>query len=175
MKKLSAVLAGTVMTLAAAIAPAWSAPAGTTGTGGATVTFVPEDYDAWEHFDAGEGFCVPWAGSFHEVRHGGYRIVAPPGGQLPGEIHVNGVVDGLVELVPDDTRNPTYAGTYREKVNGVVVSVSSEEDVERVGQYRLASTLHGSDGSTLHLRLAGKVTVNGRGRVVLSHDELTCT
>jgi hypothetical protein len=162
-------LAGGVLTLAALAAPA---PA---HAGGAVHHFFPEDYDAYEPFAAGEGFCVDWAGTFHEVRHGGYRLVAPPGGQVAGEVHVNGVIDGLIELIPDDTALPTYMGTYREKVDGVVVSSSAEEDTERVGQYRLSSTLRGTDGSTLQLHLAGKVTYDGQGRLVVSRDEFSCT
>jgi len=64
-------------------------------------------------------------------------------GQVAGELHVNGVIDGLVELIPDDPALPTYAGTYREKVDGVVTSFSDEGDVERIGQFRLRSTLQG--------------------------------
>ena len=87
----------------------------------------------------------------------------------------NELIDGLIELIPDDTALPTYAGTYREKVDGVVVSSSAEEDTERVGQYRLSSTLRGTDGSTLQLHLAGKVTYDGQGRLVVSRDEFSCT
>jgi hypothetical protein len=32
------------------------------------------------------------------VGHGGDRLVAAPGGQRPGELHINGVIDGTVEL-----------------------------------------------------------------------------
>ena len=157
-------LAGGALWLALAPAPALA---------GAQHGFFPEDYDAFEHFDAGEGFCVDWAGTFHEVRHGGYKIVAAPGGRVPDEVHVNGTVQGLVELVPDDAALPTYSGTYREKVDAVLVTVG-DEDVERVGQYRLRSTLHGTDGSTLDLVLSGKVTVDAQGRTVVSRDVFTC-
>jgi hypothetical protein len=36
-------------------------------------------------FAPGEGPCVSWPGTFHEVRSGGYRLVTPPGGQIEGE------------------------------------------------------------------------------------------
>ena len=163
-QQLSALLAGLAL-VAAGTAPVSAA--------GATHEFFAEDYDAYEHFAAGEGFCVTWAGTFHEVRSGGYRLVAAPGGRDEGELHVNGVIKGLIELVPDDTSLPTYTGTYREKVNGVVV-VTDDGDDERVGQYRLRSTLRGTDGSSLQLRLAGKITVNGKGRVVVSRDTFVC-
>jgi hypothetical protein len=163
-QQLSALLAGLAL-VAAGTAPVSAA--------GATHEFFGEDYDAYEHFAAGDGFCVTWAGTFHEVRSGGYRLVAAPGGRDEGELHVNGVVKGLIELVPDDASLPTYAGTYSEKVNGVVV-ITDDGDVERVGQYRLRSTLRGTDGSSLQLRLAGKITVNGKGRVVVSRDTFVC-
>ncbi|WP_353953435.1 hypothetical protein V6K52_08455 [Knoellia sp. S7-12] len=142
---------------------------------GAIHEFYPEDYDAHEHFATGEGFCVPWAGTFHEVRTGGYKLVLPPGGRDPGELHINGVINGLVELVPDNASLPTYSGTYREKVNGVVTESTNEGDVERVGQYRLRSTLTGTDGSTLALHLAGKVTINANGVATVSRDVFTCS
>jgi hypothetical protein len=156
-------LVGAVMLVGVTVAPASGA--------GARHEFQPEHYNDAEHFSAGEGFCVSWAGTFHEVRDGGYKVVYPPGGQLDGEFHVNGVVNGLVELIPDDPALPTYSGVYREKTNAVV----TVEGVPRVAQYRLSSTLVGTDGSSYELALAGKVTVNAQGRVVVSRDAFTCT
>jgi hypothetical protein len=142
--------------------------------GGAEHAFLIEDYDAYEHFAAGDSPCVSWAGTFHEVRSGGYRFVTAPGGQVDGEFHANGVIDGLVELIPDAAGLPTYSGTYREKVNAVVTSFTEEGDTSRVSQYRLRSTLRGTDGSTLDLRLSGKFTMNANGVVVVSRDTFTC-
>jgi hypothetical protein len=160
----------------AAVAALVGAPASASTTAGAEHHYVPEEYDAAEPFAAGEGPCVPWAGTFHEVRHGGYRLVVAAGGQQPGEVHVNGLVDGLVELVPDDTTLPTYTGTYREKVDGVLIGVTPDgADVERVSQFRLRSTLHGSDGSTYTLRLSGKLTLDARGRPVVDRRVFSCT
>jgi hypothetical protein len=159
--------AALVLGLSAAIAPAHA--------GGAVHETVPEQYDASEHFAAGEGFCVPWAGTFREVRNGQYRLLTPPGGREPGEFHVNGVVAGSVTLTPDDPALPTYSGSYREKLNGVIAGVDDEGfDVERVGQYRLRSILRGTDGSTLDLRLSGKLTSTPDGRVVVSRDTFSC-
>ena len=141
---------------------------------GAEHSFLIEDYDNSEPFAAGDGPCVSWAGTFHEVRSGGYRLVTPPGGQLAGEFHVNGVIDGRVELIPDDASLPTYSGTYREKVNGVVTAFTDEGDVSRVAQYRLRSTLRGTDGTVVDLRLAGKLTLNANGVVVVSRDTFSC-
>jgi hypothetical protein len=167
MKHYLTTLIGAILLLVGAAA----APA---SAGGAEHDFYPEDYDAYEHFAAGDGFCVTWAGTFHEVRHGGYKLVVAPGGQQPGEMHVNGVVDGSVELIPDDPSLPTYAGDYREELNGVVTEFSDEGDVERVAQYRLRSTLHGTDGSSLDLRLSGKLTINAKGEVTVDHETFTC-
>lgn len=139
---------------------------------GAEHAFIIEDYDAYEHFAPGEGPCVSWPGIFHEVRSGGYRLVAPPGEE--DVLHVNGVINGQVELIPDDAALPTYSGTYKEKVNAVLTTVSDEGDVARVSQYRLRSTLHGTDGSTLYLRLSGKLTMNANGIVVVSRDTFSC-
>ena len=148
--------------------------AGPAAAAGAQHAFYPEDYDAYEHFAAGEGFCVEWAGTFHEVRHGGYRLVAASGGQQPGELHVNGAIDGHVDLIPDDPSLPTYSGDYREKVNGVVTEFSDEGDVERVGQFRLRSTLVGTDGSTFELRLSVKTTFTANGTLTVERDTFTC-
>jgi hypothetical protein len=167
MKHKLATLLGAFAFVGVAAAPASAA-------GGAEQAFLIEEYDAYEHFAPGDGPCVSWAGTFHEVRSGGYRLVTAPGGQVEGEFHVNGVIDGLVELIPDNASLPTYSGTYREKVNAVVTSFNEEGDTARVSQYRLRSTLRGTDGSTLNLRLSGKFTMNANGVVVVSRDTFTC-
>lgn len=164
--RLSTLLVAAALLCATATAPVSAA--------GADHAFFPEDYDAYEHFAAGEGFCVTWAGTFHEVRHGGYRLVAARGGQQPGELHINGAINGTVELIPDDASLPTYAGDYREKVNGIVTEFTDEGDVERIGQYRLRTTLRGTDGSSLNLKLSGKVTVNANGVATVERDTFTC-
>ena len=161
------ITAALALGLGTAVAPAHAA--------GANHETQPEQYDATEHFVAGEGFCVPWAGSFREVRNGQYRLVSPPGGREPGEYHVNGVIAGSVTLTPDDPGLPTYTGTYREKVDYVVIGLDEEGfEIARVGQYRLRSTLRSSDGSSLDLRLSGKLTVTPAGTVVVSRDEFSC-
>ena len=137
--------------------------------------FFEETYDGSEYIAADENTCGPWAMTIHEVRSGGYRIVAAPGGQVTDEFHINGAVDGHVQLVPDDPNLPTYTGSYREKVNGVIVGFDEEEgDVARVAQYRLRIPVTGTDGSKLVLSLAGKMTMNANGRVTVSRDSYTC-
>lgn len=69
---------------------------------------------------------------------------------------------------------PTYSGDYREKVNGIVTEFTDEGDVERVAQYRLRSTLEGTDGSSFELRLSGKVTVNANGVATVERETFTC-
>jgi hypothetical protein len=158
---------GLTIGLGAAVVPA--------DAGGAVHETYPESYDATEHFAAGEGFCVPWAGSFREIRSGQYKLVASPGGQVPDEIHINGAIAGSVTLTPDDPRLPTYSGSYREKVNGVLTGIDENgNDVTRVSQYRLRSTLRGTDGSTLSLRLSGKMTMNAQGVLTVSRDTFSC-
>ena len=137
--------------------------------------YLPEDYDAYEHFGAGTGLSGPWAGTFHEVRTGGYRILIPPGGRVDGEVHVNGAIDGRVELIPDDPGLPTYSGGYREKLNAVAVGTDADgQDLLRVAQYRLRVPLTGTDGTTLRLTLSGKVTVNAQGVTTVSRDVFDC-
>jgi hypothetical protein len=167
MKHKLATLLGAFALVGVAAGPASAA-------GGAQHAFEIEDFNAYEHFAPGDGPCVSWAGTFHEVRSGGYRLVTPPGGQVEGEFHVNGVIDGLVELIPDAAGLPTYSGTYREKVNAVVTGPLEEGDLTRVSQYRLRSTLRGTDGSTIALRLSGKFTMNANGVVVVSRDTFIC-
>jgi hypothetical protein len=167
MKHKLATLLGAIALVGVVAGPASAA-------GGAEHAFLIEDYNAYEHFVPGDGPCVSWPGTFHEVRSGGYRLVTAPGGQVEGEFHVNGVIDGLVELIPDAAGLPTYSGTYREKVNAAVTSFTEEGDTARVSQYRLRSTLRGTDGSTIDLRLSGKFTMNANGLVVVSRDVFTC-
>ena len=162
-----ATLAGAALTLGVAAAPATAA--------GAQHTYYPQQYDATEHFDAGEGPCVPWPGSFHEVRDGGFKVVAAPGGQVPGEVHITGTIAGVVELTPDDPSLPTYRGTYRETVSAVAISFDEQGDLLRVGQYRLRTVLRGTDGSSLLLTLSGKTTVNGTGQTVVQRDQFSCS
>jgi hypothetical protein len=154
-----------VMTLAVLTAPAAAAPA--------EHEVYVETYDETEHLSAAENFCGRWATTFREVRNGTYRIVAPGGISRPDELHINGVVNGSITLRPDDSSLPTYAGAFREKLNGLV-TVIDDSDVERVAQFRLRSTLRGTDGSQLRLKLWGKITVNGNGDLVVERGDLVC-
>ena len=132
-----------------------------------------EEYDAYEPFAAGEHPCVDWAGTFHEVRAGEFKLVLSVGDGPSDEGHVNGAIEGFVELIPDDATFPSYSGTYQEKLNGLVTIFDETEDL-RIAHYRLRSVLTGTDGSRLTMVLWGKITVNGRGDVVISRDEFTC-
>ncbi len=147
----------------------------TSATAGAQHGDFEESYDSSFHLSADENPCGPWAVTIGEVRVGGAKIVAAPGGQGPGEYHVNGAIDGQIELVPDNPQLPTYAGSYREKLNGVVTGVDDAgNDVMRVAHYRLRAPMTGTDGSRLVLALSGKVTLDASGRMVVGRDTMTC-
>jgi len=135
-----------------------------------------ESWEGTELLAADENRCGPWAATFHETREGSYRIVAAPGGQTEGEVHVNGAVDGTVSLTPVDPRLPSYQGSYREKANVVLTGVDEEtgDDVLRVGQYRLRVPLEGSDGSRLVMTISGKVTMTPDGDLAVARGEETC-
>jgi hypothetical protein len=155
--------------LAAALAVASTGPA---TAAGATRFFVPEDYDGTGHVSAADNPCGPWAATMHEIRHGGYDVLLPPGGQVAGEAHINGSVDGWLQLTPDDPSLPTYTGSYREKGAGVLTD--PDHDQFRTSHFSLRDRLTGSDGSTLTLVLSEKVTVNARGDVVVDRSVETC-
>lgn len=94
---------------------------------------------------------------------------------MPGEYHVNGAIDALIQLVPDNPQLPTCAGSYREKLNGVVTGVDDDgNDMMRVAQYRLRVPMTGTDGSRLVLAPSGKVTLDASGRMVVGRDSMTC-
>ncbi|WP_125038770.1 hypothetical protein [Nocardioides sp. LS1] len=141
--------------------------------GGAQHVYVPEEFDGTEHWSSQENMCGPWATTFHEVRHGGYDVVRAPGGQVPGEVHINGAVDGWIQLTPDDPTRPTYTGTYREKVDGVVTNL--DDDSVRVMQFRLRVPMTGTDGSRLLITLSGKTTVNANGTVTVDRPQASCS
>ncbi len=134
-------------------------------------------FDGYQHWSAEDNLCGPYDATFHEVRTGGYAILQTSGGQQPGEIHVNGAVDGHVEIVPDDPSLPTYTGDYREKVGGIYTSVAEEEgqDVARVAMFRLRVPLTGTDGSRLVLLLSGKETLKASGQVVVERFTTSCS
>jgi hypothetical protein len=163
---LLAALAIAVMPLAVA-APASAAAA-------AHDVYV-QDYDAYEQFAAGGAEpCVSWSGTVHEVRSGEIQLVTINSGPQAGEVHLNGVIAGFIELIPDDTSLPTYSGTYREKLTGVLLELSFDADNERISQFRLRGELVGTDGTTLSMAMSGKVTRNGNGDIVVDRFNFTC-
>ena len=141
----------------------------------ATHDVFVEEYEAYEPFAAGDGQpCVPSARTFHEVRSGEVKLVTINSGPQAGEVHVNGAIAGFIEYIPDDTALPTYSGTYREKLNGVLLELSFEDDQSRIAQFRLRSRLAGTDGSSLRLAMSGKLTLNGNGNLVVDRFSFTC-
>jgi hypothetical protein len=110
--------------LAAAITTGLAVPALVLGASAAVAApaqhdVVVDEYDEYLPFAAGAGPCVDWAGTLHEVRSGRFKVLEPGGARHPDEFHTNGVVNGSVELIPDDPALPSYAGTFREKANAI--------------------------------------------------------
>lgn len=144
----------------------------TAASGGATHEYFDASWEETEAFAAGEGSCVDWAGTFHEVREGGYELVFAPGGQQDGEFHVNGSIEGHIDLVPNDPSLPSYSGDYREKTNGV--AYGEYGDLTRVMTYRLRIPMTGTDGSTFTIIMSGKVTENANGDTVVQRETFEC-
>jgi hypothetical protein len=167
-------VAGALLTTAlTGLAPGLLPVAAAASGQGATRFFVPEEWDGTSHWSAEENPCGAWATTFHEVRHGGYDVLLPRGGQVAGEAHINGTVDGWIELVPDDPSLPTYTGGYREKVDGVLTD--PDHDEFRVSQFRLRDRLTGTDGSHLVVLLSAKVTVAANGATVVDRSVESCS
>lgn len=133
-----------------------------------------ESWQGREHLSPEDNMCGPWAATIHEARSGTYRIVEAPGGRSEGEFHVNGAVDGQIILTPDNPALPTYSGSYREKVNAIVIGVDDEGDLARVGHFRLRAQLAGSDGSGLVLTMSGQFTITALGELVAERFSFTC-
>lgn len=167
----TALLAGSLLA-AGLTAGLVAGPAGIASAAGVTRYHFVEEWDGTSHWGADENPCGAWATTFHEVRHGGYDLMTAPGGQTDGEVHLNGSVDGWVELVPDDPSLPTYSGGYREKADGVLTDV--DNDQFRVFQFRLRDRLTGTDGSHLVIRLSAKVTMDAQGRTVVDRSIQSC-
>src|SRR3954449_5920477 len=166
MKRLLFALATAMLPVSLAF-PASAAPA--------THGVLIEETDTDEAFAAGEAEpCVPWAGTFHEVRSGEIQLVTTTTGPHAGEVHANGVVVGYIEYSPDDSSLPTYAGSYREKLNAALLQLSFDDDQNRIAQFRLRSRLDGTDGSSLLLVLSGKLTLNRHGDVTVDRTTFTC-
>ena len=166
MKRLLSAVALAALPIALGV-PATAAPA--------THDVYIEQYDAYEQFAAGDAEpCVSWAGTFHEVRSGEIQLITVTSGPQAGEVHLNGVIAGFIEYIPDDPSLPTYSGTYSEKLNGVLLELTFEDDQERISQFRLRGELVGTDGSSLRMAMSGKVTRNGNGDVVVDRFNFTC-
>jgi hypothetical protein len=134
-----------------------------------------ESFDGTAHFGAGEdpSGCVPYAGTFHEERSGGYDLLSPGTGQRSDEVKVRGAIDGSVAFTPDRSADgPSYAGSYTERVTGWLVDPDADEF--RVASLRLDGRLEGSDGSRLRLLLVMKLTVRPDGSVAAQRESLTC-
>ncbi|MDQ1614111.1 MAG: hypothetical protein QOJ60_50 [Actinomycetota bacterium] len=124
-----------------------------------------------EHFAAGEGACVGYAGTLVEHRDVRVRGVQHDSGGLAGQMSARETVDATFSLTPDDPADgPAYTGTYREGGTGRAIGF----DQTIVSTYHLVAHATGSDGSTLRFLLRGHVTTTPRGAVHAATDSLTC-
>ena len=134
-----------------------------------------ESYDATESFGAGDAEpCVPWAGTFREVRTGEVKLVTISTGPHTGEVHLTGVIDGFIEYSPGDVAMPTYSGPYREKLDGYLHELSIDSDSERISQFHLRGVLSGTDGTSLTIVMTGKLTINANGTLTVDRSDFTC-
>ena len=102
-------------------------------------------FDGTEHFTADENFCGPWATTFHEVRAGQIKIVIPPGGQQPGDSPTASWMGA--STWSRTTRGCRHTAGPTGRTNAVITSIIDETDTVRVAQFRVRSTLRGTDGS----------------------------
>ena len=169
MNRLSRASIAVLTTLGCSLAVASPAAA----AGAEHLSFVEDTEEQWV-LSADENPCGPWDADIHEIRHSEYRALVAPAGQVEGEIHFNGFVDGSAAIDPDGAAGPlpTYTGTYREKENAIVVSA---DDDLRNAQFRLREVATAPDGSQLLLVLSGKLTVNAQGVVTSEQGVASCT
>ena len=134
-----------------------------------------ENYDATESFGPGDAEpCVPWAGTFREVRTGEVNLVTVSTGPHSGEVHLTGIIDGFIEYTPREASQPTYSGPYREKLNGYLHEFSFDSASERISQFRLRGTLSGTDGTSLTIVMSAQLTINANGALTVDRSDFTC-
>jgi len=109
-----------------------------------------------------------------ETRTGFYRYLWASGGQLDGEGHLNGAIQGTMTLTPDDASLPTYSGSYVEKVNGVFIG-RGEDALFRTLSYQQRVMLTGSDGSRLTVVFVNKAAVNANLEITFTRQFASCS
>ena len=110
--------------------------------------------------------CVPWAGTFHEVRSGEIKLVTVNSGPQTGEVHVNGVIAGFIEYIPDDTFAADLLGHIPREAQRRPAGVELRRRPVADRPVPTSSQLAGTDGSSLRFAMSGKVTRNGCDVVV---------
>jgi hypothetical protein len=140
----------------------------------ASVTHIPIHVEevSTDHFAAGDGVCVDYAGTLVENRVGDADLVLHESGALADAFHVTFVVAADFTLTPDNPNaGPGYSGTYREGGAGLVEGDTGQE---LTSSFHLIAVATGTDGSTLHFLLRGHVTVTPDGTMRAVSDQLTC-
>jgi hypothetical protein len=160
-----------VLPLAAVLALAASA---TPASGAAAVTHLTlqEHEVSTDHFEAGDGICVDYAGTLVEDRELDADAVLHDRGALAGVANLTFTVRADFSISPDDPADgPAYTGTY---VEGGAGSVDTATDEGRAATYHVVASATGSDGSTLRFLLRGHVTLTPDATVHADRDQLTC-
>jgi hypothetical protein len=107
-----------------------------------------------EHFAAGAGVCVDYAGTLVEDRQLDAGAVQHDSGA--GLANLTFTVRATFSITPDDpTAGAAYTGSYVEKGAGIV---DTAPDQDRAVSYHVVAAATGSDGSTLRFLLRGHVT-----------------
>jgi hypothetical protein len=154
--------------LAAAVALLPAGPAH--AEAGVTHLTLHEHEVSTDHFAAGDGICVDYAGTLIEDRHLDAEAVQHDNGA--GLANLTFIVRATFSITPDEpAAGPSYTGSYVEKGAGIVETASSQD---RAVTYHVVAAGTGSDGSTLRFLLRGHVTATPDGAVHAARDQLTC-
>lgn len=154
--------------LAAAVALLPAGPA--RAEAGVTHLTLHEHHVSTDHFAAGAGICVDYAGTLIEDRQLDAKAVQHDGGTSLANLTFT--VYATFSITPDDpTAGPAYTGSYVEKGAGIV---DTAPDQDRAVSYHVVAAATGSDGSTLRFLLRGHVTATPDGTVHAARDQLTC-
>jgi hypothetical protein len=123
-----------------------------------------------DHFAAGQGICVDYAGTLVEDRRLDAQAVQHE--SAAGLVNLTFTVRATLSITPDDpAAGPTYIGSYVEKGAGIV---ETAPDQDRAITYHVVAAADGSDRSTLRFLLRGHITVTPEGTVHAARDQLTC-
>lgn len=115
--------------------------------------------------------CVGYAGTIYEQRTYDVRITEFVDGPNQGMVHLTGVIMGAFTIAPAEGEpEPSYTGSYREKVTLIGTSLDSPE----VFSFTLPASATGSDGSTLKFLLRGHGVTGQDGKIKLLKFQFNC-